>query len=106
MLAIALSSLTRETIELLQPLCAKGRGSATVRGILLGMDDEVVTLAEVARRVGLSPQRVAVLAHRPGFPERQRIGNAWAVSWPEAEAWFQARTTKPGRPRKQRPAGR
>jgi hypothetical protein len=62
--------------------------------------NEQVTLAEVARRVGLSPQRVAVLADRPGFPERHRIGNAWVVSWPEAEAWFQARTAKPGRPRK------
>jgi hypothetical protein len=74
------------------------------------MDDEraeLVTLAEVSRRVRLSPQRVGQLALRPDFPERRRIGNAWVVSWPEAERWFRDRELgKGGRPPKQANDGR
>jgi hypothetical protein len=73
---------------------------------MAGMDDdraELVTLAEVSRRVRLSPQRVGQLALRPDFPERHRIGNAWVVSWPEAERWFRERKPdKGGRPPKRR----
>jgi predicted DNA-binding transcriptional regulator AlpA len=67
------------------------------------MNDELVTMREAARRLGRSHQRLSQLAQRADFPERHRIGNAWAVAWPEVEAWFRERTLGTGgRPRKPR----
>jgi predicted DNA-binding transcriptional regulator AlpA len=73
---------------------------------MAGMDErELVTLAEVARRVGLSPQRIGQLAQRPDFPERRKLGHYWLVDAAEVERWLRERPRdKGGRPRKQRPA--
>ena len=63
------------------------------------MTEELVTLAEVSRRVGLSPQRIRQLATEdPAFPARRKVGRAWAVAWSEAETYFAARRPRPGRP--------
>lgn len=56
------------------------------------MDDERITFTELARRVGLSQQRISQLARDdPDFPRRYKAGPAWQVSWPEAEAYFARR---------------
>ncbi len=66
------------------------------------MTEELVTLAELSRRVGLSPQRVRQLATEdPAFPARRKVGRAWAVVWTDAERYFAARQPKPGRPRQE-----
>jgi transcriptional regulator with XRE-family HTH domain len=58
-----------------------------------GMDnDERITFTELARRVGLSQQRISQLARDdPDFPRRYRAGPAWQVSWPEAKTYFARR---------------
>jgi transcriptional regulator with XRE-family HTH domain len=56
------------------------------------MDDERITFTELARRVGLSQQRISQLARDdPDFPPRYRAGPSWQVSWPEAERYFAER---------------
>lgn len=55
----------------------------------------MVTLAEIARRVGYSKQRVHQLAHTPEWPipkdKWQRMGRYWLMPWEPVEAWFNAR---------------
>lgn len=64
------------------------------------MDDDLITLAELGRRQGLSPQRVRQLANSdPAFPPRRRVGRYWLVSAAAAERYFAARgEPKGGRP--------
>jgi hypothetical protein len=69
------------------------------------MDEKLVSLAEVGRRVGLSAQRVRQLAATdPTFPARQKVGQGWAVVWSEAEHYFAGRHPKPGPKPRQQPA--
>jgi hypothetical protein len=70
-----------------------------------GMADDLITLADLARRVGLSSRRVRQIADAdPAFPPRRRLGRYWVVSYSEARAYFAARGVpgKSGRPRRQR----
>jgi predicted DNA-binding transcriptional regulator AlpA len=68
------------------------------------MTEELVSLPEVGRRVGLSAQRIRQLADEdPTFPARRKVGRVWAVVWPEAERYFATRQPKPGRPRRESP---
>jgi len=67
------------------------------------MPDDLVTLAEAARRVRLSPQRVRKLAAKdPAFPPQQVIGGYRLVSWSAFERWDRDRNRRPGRPPKRR----
>lgn len=61
----------------------------------------MVTLAEIARRVDLSKQRVQQLAHRdPDFPvpkdEWQKIGRYYFLPWEPVKAYFEARDPQHG----------
>jgi predicted DNA-binding transcriptional regulator AlpA len=63
-----------------------------------------VNLSEVARRIGLSRQRVRQLVDEdPKFPRPEWVGNAWVVDWAKVQRWNAARDAKPGRPRRRRP---
>jgi predicted DNA-binding transcriptional regulator AlpA len=67
------------------------------------MDDDLITLAQLAGLVGYGGTWVRKLAREdPNFPERTRVGGAWAVRRAEAEAYFKAR----GKPPKGRPPSR
>jgi predicted DNA-binding transcriptional regulator AlpA len=60
-----------------------------------------VNLSEVARRVGLSRQRVRQLVDEdPDFPKPEWVGTAWVVEWSKVERYFAEREPKPGRPPK------
>jgi predicted DNA-binding transcriptional regulator AlpA len=60
-----------------------------------------VNLSEVARRIGLSRQRVRQLVDEdPKFPKPEWVGNAWVVDWVKVQRWDAARNRKPGRPSK------
>ena len=68
------------------------------------MDDEEIPLAEVARRVGLTQQRVSkIAATHPDFPPRRKVGTYQLVWWSAAERWFDAHPPRgrPGRPPKE-----
>lgn len=61
----------------------------------------MVTLAEIARRVDLSKQRVQQLAHGdPDFPvpkeEWQKIGRYYLLPWGPVKAYFEARKPEHG----------
>lgn len=66
-----------------------------------GRPPEMVTLAEIARRVDLSKQRVQQLAHRdPDFPvpkeEWQKVGRYYFLPWEPVKAYFEARKPQHG----------
>jgi hypothetical protein len=62
-----------------------------------GMDHDLITFTELARRVGLSQQRISQLAATdPQFPDTFAFGPARVVSWEEAEAYFKARRERYG----------
>jgi hypothetical protein len=66
-----------------------------------GRAPEMVTLAEIARRVDLSKQRVQQLAHRdPDFPvpkeEWQKVGRYYFLPWEPVKAYFEARKPQHG----------
>lgn len=65
------------------------------------MDDDLISLAEVARRVGYGATWVRKLADTdPAFPTRRLVSGYWLVSAAAAEAYFKARgEPKKGRPR-------
>lgn len=57
---------------------------------------ELVTLAEIARRVGLSKQRVSQLVNTdPDWPvprsEWKKLGAYWQIPWPPVEEYFRKR---------------
>jgi hypothetical protein len=66
-----------------------------------GRAPEMVTLAEIARRVDLSKQRVQQLAHRdPDFPvpkeEWEKVGRYYFLPWEPVKAYFEARRPQHG----------
>jgi hypothetical protein len=66
-----------------------------------GRPPEMVTLAEIARRVDLSKQRVQQLAHRdPDFPvpkeEWEKVGRYYFLPWEPVKAYFEARNPQHG----------
>ncbi|WP_185893493.1 MarR family transcriptional regulator [Streptomyces sp. WAC08241] len=66
-----------------------------------GRAPEMVTLAEIARRVELSKQRVQQLAHRdPDFPipkeQWQKVGRYYFLPWEPVKAYFEARNPQHG----------
>lgn len=61
----------------------------------------MVTLAEIARRAGLSKQRISQLARTdPDWPvpeaEWQRVGRYFFLPWPPVERYLDARTKEVG----------
>ena len=66
-----------------------------------GRPPEMVTLAEIARRVHLSKQRVQQLAHKdPDFPipkeQWQKVGRYYFLPWEPVKAYFDARQPQHG----------
>ena len=62
---------------------------------------ELVTLAEIGRRVGLTTERVRQLARDdPNWPVPRtqwlRLGRYWLVPWQPVEAYFAARDRRSG----------
>jgi hypothetical protein len=52
---------------------------------------ELVTAAEIGRRLGLTRQRVQQLANEAGFPEPLgRVGHYIVYRWRDIEAWAQS----------------
>lgn len=59
--------------------------------------DDLVTGAEIGRRLGVSTQRAHQLARMDGFPPAVgKVGSAIVWRWPEVEAWDATRTRKRG----------
>jgi predicted DNA-binding transcriptional regulator AlpA len=49
---------------------------------------ELVIAADIAKRLGISPQRVNVLASSPGFPKPLgRLGRSSVWRWSTVERW-------------------
>ncbi len=49
---------------------------------------ELVIAVDIARRLGISPQRVNVLASRPGFPAPVgKLGRSAVWRWTTIERW-------------------
>lgn len=60
--------------------------------------EDLVTGAEVARRLGVSRERVRQLAEKPGFPPALgRFGNYIVWRWADVEKWAKSagRTVTP-----------
>jgi len=61
------------------------------------MEHDLITFTELARRVGISRQRVGRLAATdPKFPDTFAFGPARVVSWEEAEQYFKERKQRLG----------
>ncbi|WP_405187313.1 MarR family transcriptional regulator (plasmid) [Streptomyces anulatus] len=66
-----------------------------------GRQPEMVTLAEIARRVSLSKQRVSQLANGdPDFPvpkeQWQKVGRYYFLPWEPVKAYFDEREPQHG----------
>jgi predicted DNA-binding transcriptional regulator AlpA len=49
---------------------------------------ELVIAVEIAKRLGISPQRVNVLAAGPGFPKPLgKLGRSYVWRWSSVERW-------------------
>jgi predicted DNA-binding transcriptional regulator AlpA len=49
---------------------------------------ELVIAVDIAKRLGISPQRVNVLAHQPGFPRPLgKLGRSSVWRWSSVERW-------------------
>lgn len=58
---------------------------------------ELISLREVARRLGISHQRVSKMSRTdPDFPPLVAVGRAKAVDWRVAEPYFQTRQSRQG----------
>lgn len=58
---------------------------------------ELISLRELARRLGMSHQRVSQLSRSdPEFPTLVPIGRSKAVDWTQAEPYFRDRLTHQG----------
>jgi predicted DNA-binding transcriptional regulator AlpA len=66
--------------------------------------ESLITASEIARLLGLSRQRVAILVRRADFPEsvgavgQLRVRRVWRQA--EVESWAALREIKSGRPRR------
>lgn len=62
---------------------------------------EWIPLAEVARRMNMTKQRVHQIAHRPDFPipreDWRKVGTALCVPWPPVEEFLRNRNTVVGK---------
>jgi predicted DNA-binding transcriptional regulator AlpA len=59
-------------------------------GVVVQVDSrtELVIAVEIARRLGISPQRVNVLASGPGFPRPLgKLGRSAVWRWSSIERW-------------------
>lgn len=57
-------------------------------GVRLDAKTELVIAADIARRLGISKQRVGVLAAGPGFPEPVGVlGRSQVWRWSSVERW-------------------
>ena len=62
--------------------------AATVRVCRLMGETELVTAVDIAERLGISPQRVNVLANGPGFPKPLgKLGRSAVWRWSSVERW-------------------
>jgi hypothetical protein len=53
--------------------------------------DELVTSADIGRRLGLSKQRAHQLAAMPAFPDPVgQVGRSAVWRWPDVEVWARA----------------
>ena len=58
---------------------------------------ELISLREVARRLGVSHQLISQLSRRdPDFPPLIPVGRSKAVDWKKAEPYFRGRTSRQG----------
>jgi predicted DNA-binding transcriptional regulator AlpA len=65
--------------------------------------DDLVTAAEIGRRMGVSRQRVAQLAERDDFPNALgRLGNYVVWRWDDVEQWLVDAGRLPPRRRRRR----
>ena len=56
--------------------------------MLVDAHTELVIAADIAKRLGLSPQRVNVLASGPGFPKPLgKLGRSYVWRWSTVERW-------------------
>jgi predicted DNA-binding transcriptional regulator AlpA len=62
--------------------------------------ERLLTLPELAERVGLSVRGVTGLIARKELPEGYLIGGARRWSWPELQKWLQARQSRKPRHRR------
>lgn len=64
--------------------------------------DDLVTGAEIGRRLGLSTQRVHQLAERPDFPAALgHVGNSVVWRWADVQQWNETTKRTTGRPKSQ-----
>lgn len=62
--------------------------------------EDLVTGAELGRRLGISTQRVHQLAERPDFPQPiGRVGNSVVWRWSDVDEWNASTDRPSGRPK-------
>ncbi len=67
-------------------------------GILIDARTELVIAVDIAKRLGITPQRINVLAGRPGFPKPLgKLGRSSVWRWSSIERWARetGRLTEP-----------
>ena len=58
------------------------------QGVQVDSRTELVIAVDIAKRLGISPQRVNVLASGPGFPQSLgKIGRSSVWRWSSIERW-------------------
>ncbi|HEY8342500.1 MAG TPA: helix-turn-helix domain-containing protein [Calditerricola sp.] len=58
---------------------------------------ELVTGADIARRLGITRQRVYALMRRPDFPRPVgRLSRYWVWRWRDVEEWVRRRRKRAG----------
>jgi predicted DNA-binding transcriptional regulator AlpA len=76
-------------------------GWTTLSGMRLDHQTDLVIAVDVAKRLGISPQRVNVLATGPGFPRPLgKLGRSSVWRWSSVERWARdtGRLPAPGAP--------
>ena len=70
------------------PASAERDARATVRVMRVDSATELVIAVDIAERLGISPQRVNVLATSPGFPKPLgKLGRSSVWQWSRIERW-------------------
>lgn len=65
----------------------------------LDRNTELVIATDIARRVGISPQRINVLASTPGFPRPiGKLGRSPVWRWNAVERWARETGRLPSNP--------